>query len=307
METNSKIIVLMSTYNGEKYLKEQIDSIINQKNVNIEILIRDDGSNDGTIEILEYYSEHFSFISWYNGENLGPAKSFLNLITRANDADYYAFCDQDDVWDDDKLFIAIRQLQKLDENKPNLYYSNLRIVDQNMKFYRNSHNKKMYSKNKYSCLTENLCTGCTAVFNYKAKSMLNNHLPNYCTMHDTWIYMMCKMFGTCIYDKNPHINYRQHQNNVVGTGLNRYNLSAIREKLYRVFNRKLQPRYINAVNFFNAFEVELTDIDKIKLLKIINYKKNIFCRIALLFDRDLMCSALYRTILFKLHIIWGTV
>lgn len=307
MESKKKIIVLMSTYNGEKYLKEQIESIINQKDVNVELIVRDDGSSDKTIDILDYYSKTYSFISWYNGGNLGPAQSFLDLIKNAPDSDYYAFSDQDDVWDNDKLIIAINQLSELDSNKPNLYYSNLKIVDQNLNFYRDSHNREMYSKNKYSCLVENLCTGCTAVFNKKAKDIVKLHLPEYCTMHDTWIYMVCKIFGNCIYDKKPHICYRQHQDNVVGTGLKKYNIQAVKDKLLRIFNRKLQPRYNNAINFYKAFEEELDAKDKEKILKIINYKKSIKCRFSFLFDRELQCSAFYRVVLLKLHILWGTV
>lgn len=302
-----KVIILMSTYNGERYLCEQIDSLIKQKDVEIQILIRDDGSKDRTLEILNKYQSEYSFISWYDGVNLGPTQSFFDLIKHAPNADFYALCDQDDVWDEDKLITAVQQLHLYDSNKPNLYYSNLRIVDQNLKFYRNSHSKKLYSDNKYSCLVENLCTGCTAVFNKSAKQLVSDHIPSFCTMHDTWLYMTCKMFGNCIYDFTPHISYRQHNDNVVGAGLKKINYKAIKEKVIRPFNRKLQPRKDNADNFYSQYHDIMSEKDCIKVQKVCNYKQGFYDRFSMFFDKDISCSALYRNVLLKLHILWGTV
>lgn len=307
MKYKKKVTVLMSTYNGEKYIKEQINSIINQVNVDVKLLIRDDGSKDSTIDILNDFAERYSFISWYNGNNLGPTNSFFDLLVNAGESDYYAFSDQDDVWDEEKLYVATNKLKTLDENKPNLYYSNLKIVDQNLNFYRNSHDKILFNQNRYSCLTENLCTGCTAVFNKTAKNLISKHIPDYCTMHDTWVYIVCKMLGNCIYDEVPHISYRQHQDNVVGSTLKKNNFKTLKEKVIRIFDRGLQPRYVNALNFYKSFENELTNEDKIKILKIINYKKSIYNRMSLFLDDDFSCTTLYGTLRFKLHVLWGTV
>lgn len=92
------ITVLMSTYNGEKYLKEQLDSILNQEQVDLKLLIRDDGSTDGTVNILKEYENSHTNIKWYSGLNLGCGKSFFQLVLDAPKSDYYAFVDQDDVW-----------------------------------------------------------------------------------------------------------------------------------------------------------------------------------------------------------------
>ena len=107
-----KLIVLMSTYNGEKYLREQLNSLVTQKFKPDQIMIRDDGSNDSTMDIIKYYADSYKFIKYYQGENLGPAKSFMELINKAEDADYYALCDQDDVWFDDKLSTAVDTLER---------------------------------------------------------------------------------------------------------------------------------------------------------------------------------------------------
>ena len=93
-----KVQVLLSTYNGEKYLKEQLDSIIAQKGVDVHILARDDGSKDDTIKILEGYEN----IDIIKGSNIGVCKSFFELINKSGEYDYYSFADQDDVWDCDR-------------------------------------------------------------------------------------------------------------------------------------------------------------------------------------------------------------
>ena len=98
-----KLIVLLSTYNGEKYLREQLNSLVKQILRPDQILIRDDGSSDATMDIIKYYADSYKFIKYYQGENLGAAKSFMELINKAEEADYYALCDQDDVWFEDKL------------------------------------------------------------------------------------------------------------------------------------------------------------------------------------------------------------
>ena len=126
-----RICVMLSSYNGEKYIKEQIDSILAQKiDGEMILLVRDDGSTDETKQILNEYRSKYNNISWYTGDNLKAAKSFWDLVNSAPDADYYAFCDQDDVWYPDKLVRAINALEK--EAIPALYASNVVVVDQNL-------------------------------------------------------------------------------------------------------------------------------------------------------------------------------
>ena len=157
------VCVLLSTYNGEKYLREQIESLLSQIGVKIIIVARDDGSHDDTISILAEYEKKITYFHYLVGENVGPAQSFFMLMQQAPKADYYAFCDQDDVWDKDKLIIAVDMLEKESPVTPNMYYSNLRIVDQNLTFYRFSHEKPHIQKDRYCVLTENMATGCTYV------------------------------------------------------------------------------------------------------------------------------------------------
>ena len=127
-----KVVVLMSTYNGQKYLRQQLDSLLNQTVRPTKILIRDDGSNDDTVNLLEEYASFYSFIEYYCGKNIGPAKSFFELINKCDGYDYYALCDQDDVWFKDKLEVAINTLEKENKNIPLLYAGRFTLTDENL-------------------------------------------------------------------------------------------------------------------------------------------------------------------------------
>lgn len=302
-----KVCILLSTYNGEKYLREQLESLLLQEDVELTIVARDDGSKDSTLQILEEYSKKDERVTYFVGDNVGPAQSFFDLIIKSPDADYYAFCDQDDVWDSDKLKIAVRFLEKEDNTKPNMYYSNLRIVDQDLKFYRLSHAEPSVQENKYSVLTEDMATGCTVVFNRTTAEYVRTGSPEYCSMHDTWIYMICKFFGKTIYDFDAHISYRQHGNNVVGTYLGKKTKDIYIARIKRLFDRNLQPRYNNACNFYKTFGHLLSPKDKEKVLKIVNYKQSVLKKVSLLLDKDIHASSKNRELRYKLLIVLGIV
>lgn len=136
-----KVQVLLSTYNGEKYLKEQIESILKQKEVDIHLLVRDDGSSDSTIKILEEISNKNKKITFYKGKNIGPARSFMELLKKSEEADYYSFADQDDIWEENKIISAINKLKNT--NEPELYLSALGIVNEKLE---NIETKKVSGK-----------------------------------------------------------------------------------------------------------------------------------------------------------------
>ena len=103
---DKKVAVVLSTYNGEKYVKEQLDSILKQTYKNVEIIVRDDGSKDSTVEIIKEYQEKHKNIKLVVGENLGFIKSFFELLKIA-EADYYSYADQDDIWVKNKIELAV--------------------------------------------------------------------------------------------------------------------------------------------------------------------------------------------------------
>ena len=126
-----KVQILMSTYNGEEFVREQLDSILAQSYPDVDILIRDDGSQDDTFVILKEYEERHSNIRAYQGENIGVNKSFFELLRKSNqEAAYIGFCDQDDYWLPEKIEKAAEQLERLDG--PALYCSAKTLVDENL-------------------------------------------------------------------------------------------------------------------------------------------------------------------------------
>lgn len=206
-----KIQVLLSVYNGEKFLKEQIDSVLNQKDVTVDLLVRDDGSTDNSLNILANYPD----IKVIKGENIGVIASFYELLIQSNkNCDYFAFCDQDDFWETEKLSRAISFLSN--DETPRLYCSNTKLVNEKLDFIQNS---QVQTPSKSSAMFQNIVIGCTSVFNQTLRNMALAKIPDYSKirMHDSWIYKIAVFFGETTFDNEPHILYRQHENNEVGT------------------------------------------------------------------------------------------
>lgn len=215
-----KIIVLMSTYNGELYLEEQLQSIINQKFVDnsytVEILVRDDGSKDRTIDILKKYKKK-GLLNYYAGENIGWQKSYWHLLKYANDADYYAFSDQDDVWFSDKLSRAVERLLH-EGDIPLLYFSDTIRTDKDL------HPLKEKKRKPLNFPSISLMVwppqGCTSVFNCTARRhMIEYDMEKYhVEAHDALAGQIISLLGKVIYDKQPSMFYRIHeQNTIAGT------------------------------------------------------------------------------------------
>ena len=214
-----KITVLMSTYNGTKYISQQLDSILNQKfNGELDILVRDDGSSDGTQAILDKYQKEHKNFKWYQGENKKPAKSFWELLSKVSGSDFYSFADQDDVWDLDKLQIAVDSLLTLNQNNPLLYMCDARVVDQDLNVISNEFAVKDIPIDYPKSLMNNICAGCTYVFNEHARKLASEYDPEKYAMkmHDWKLYTIVLCFGEIFFDHIAHMSYRQHGDNAVG-------------------------------------------------------------------------------------------
>ncbi len=220
-----RVEVLMSTYCGEHYLREQMDSILAQDCearglAKIHLLVRDDGSNDGTQKILaEYAKQYPDQVQWYQGENVGVIKSFFDLLAKADgQADFYALSDQDDYWMTDKISAGIRELEKMeDDGKPHLYCCRPKLVDENLEELASEIKRPPMRPSFGNALVENIVTGCTIVMNTALREMVKENVPEFTVMHDMWLYLVTSCFGTVYYDETPHICYRQHGGNVIGT------------------------------------------------------------------------------------------
>lgn len=276
----NNVQILLSSYNGEKYIEKQIESILQQEDVEVSILIRDDGSTDGTIDILKKLSRNPK-ITYYEGKNIGPAKSFMELINKSGEFDYYAFSDQDDIWDSKKVINAIKKLENL-SNQPALYISALEIVDENL---NTQQIKKIDANFTFeSELIKNFATGCTEVYNKKLCSIIKKYNPNFIMMHDSWICRVCYAIGGhVIVDDKAYIKYRQHSNNVLGYKDN--GIQKIKKQFKIAFKDKINIRVNISKELKSGYEAMLTEETKKVINHVINYKKNIKSKIWLLFNK----------------------
>lgn len=275
------VTILLSTYNGEKYLEEQLGSIVSQRDISPRLVVRDDGSKDGTLKIIRAYAEKYPFISYYTGENLGATGSFFDLVKNAGSSDYYAFSDQDDVWDEDKLISAVSKLEAYDA-EPALYYSNLRITDESLNFIRLSHSAPHVLKNRHASVIRNMATGCTVVYNKALQELVVDKDPSGYSGHDEWLFAAASFFGKTVYDYEPHISYRLHGTNEVGT-YGKKTVSGMLRRFSELLELPEDERLKDTEIFLDNFGKQLSAEDRKALEIITDYKKSpaSLCRLLL--------------------------
>lgn len=218
-----KVAILLCTMQGQQFLAEQLNSIATQMHPAWAIWASDDGSDDHTHAILEYYQSHWGEerISIHHGPAEGSTANFLWLTCRADiDADYFAYADQDDVWESDKLERAVEWLHSVPQHVPALYGSRTLLVDS-----RNQHMgySPLFTKPPQfrNALVQNVAGGNTMVFNRAARDLLRRAGENVqAVTHDWWAYMVVTGCGGQVhYDPYPTVRYRQHDNNLIGSNL----------------------------------------------------------------------------------------
>ncbi|WP_019424801.1 glycosyltransferase family 2 protein [Paenibacillus sp. OSY-SE] len=220
-EQQGKVQVLVSTYNGEKYLAEQLDSLLEQSHSHFFITIRDDGSSDNTSKIIHKYVANYpNKIEAFYEKNIGVIASFFELISDYihDDTEYICFCDQDDVWMPDKLERGIRSLSENSRDIPMMYLTPTLMVDDALQPINCWPPVPQRGPSFFNALVENIAVGATIMINRRAFDMMKCNIPHpqNIIMHDWWAYLVVSAFGKVIYDGKPSIYYRQHQNNVVG-------------------------------------------------------------------------------------------
>lgn len=220
-----EIDILMATYNGEKYIEQQIESILLQSNKNWRLLIRDDCSKDNTPKIIKKYCKMYSgkiIQVDNNNKGLGAAQNFSCLLENS-EAEYIMFSDQDDFWLEDKIELTYKLMveseAKYRKSMPILVHSELKVVDKALKTISGSFWKHQLinpdNKAINRLLIQNNVTGCTVMIN-KALRDLQHPVPKDAIMHDWWIALVAATFGKIEYIYQPTILYRQHGNNDVG-------------------------------------------------------------------------------------------
>lgn len=304
-----KVAVLMSTYNGEKYLREQLDSILHQSGIYLHLVIRDDGSQDRTFDIVQEYCDRFQQITFIKGPNIGCKRSFLELAQFAsenlNEYTYFAFSDQDDVWNDDKLFRAVTMLDGCKNDNGVLYHSCYEIVDKNLNHINKS------TSNVYGTLGEaliaNQSIGCSMVFDYKVLSRavrINNCSVNDYRLpyHDVWVYLVALASNAqVVFDDVATFKYRQHGNNEIGLG-NR--LKSYKLRCKNTFKYKGVKSYFAELLTQTLSSEELSVNQKL-LNKVRLYRNNIANMLSLITDSHFKTKNNIINLSFKLMVLCG--
>lgn len=285
---NPKVLVCLSTFNGEKYLRKQLDSIFAQINVDLSVLVRDDGSKDKTISILDEYRLIYP-LEYYVGDNIKSAYSFLDIIVHAEgDFDYVALSDQDDIWLEDKLNAAILSIKKISSKNGILYASTLMVVDNKLNYLYIKKVKRLY--NLVTSLQINNLVGCTMVLDLTLYKNIKKYCPKYIDMHDSWIYKVNLVNNGITYiDKTPHILYRQHQNNVIGARLTFK--SKVKNYLQSLRSYNYIPSLL-AKELYNGYKDSMSSNIQKLLINIINYDDNIWRKLKLLFIISVSSSSI---------------
>lgn len=289
------IDILLATYNGEKYLEEQIESLEKQTFKDFRILIRDDGSTDSTQLIINKLCQQYSNIIQIDDNEIcgSPQKNFFQILKYAT-SDYIMFCDQDDVWLPNKIDISYNEIKKYDDIAT-LVCTDSILVNENL---QNIDSNKLQTSKKYTdfskLLLGNCFMGCTMMLNKKLYSMITN-VPEECLMHDVWVTLLASSLGKIIIIPKKCMLYRQHGNNCVG-GKNIKNMKYILDKFNDKETKFNLKKLIEQADAFNRIYGKLLN-DKNK--HIINHFINLYTytkikRIYVIFKYRLLKKGFFR-------------
>lgn len=270
----------MSAYNGEKYLNQQLDSIFERED--IVLYVRDDGSKDNTVEYLKQYAiKHHVQIHVDEGKNVGSANSFLNALRNCPIiADYYAFCDQDDVWCYGKLSKAVEQIG--DTNQPTLWCSNYQVTDSDLQVLVSSALKEPV-QDSIKAIFYNNVPGCTMVFNWALMQEIRKINVTEIRMHDIMVINVALLTGKVVFNSTPYVLYRQHKNNVLGYNHKKIKIKKwIKEKIYLLRNKEPYSTAEYARAILTAFENQMSDQEKKEYFLISGMDKSLIRRIKIL-------------------------
>ena len=265
------VSILLCTYNGEHALKEQIESILSQTYKEWNLYVHDDGSTDSTLDIINHYIKIYSNIYLIEDsiKGRGARDSFMWLLEHI-ESDYYMFCDQDDIWLDNKIELTINKLKELEDNDkiiPVIVHSDLIVVDSYLNLISGSFWK--YSKISPNLLTNmrnlqilNCVTGCAMGFN-KAAKLCSLPMNELAPMHDWWIALSTlKANGIIEIIAMPTIKYRQHSKNVVGArniGM-KYVFNKMRTVISVINENEKHYRFLKSFSGMNRFRYYLTKL-----------------------------------------------
>ncbi len=274
------IQVLLATYNGGKYLGEQLDSLFAQTVQDFEILVRDDGSCDNTIAILHRYAEKYPNRIKININNppTGNAKDNFFLLMQDATAEYILFCDQDDYWLPDKIEKTFKVMETLPKDKPALVHTDLAVADGDLKpkhksFYRMQHYERGMKLTLNKALAQNTVTGCTTMINKCLCDMAKNTNHPDVIMHDWWLAAIAAAFGSVKAVKQPTILYRQHGKNAVGAKSFSQSFRMVKSG-EKDLQKSLDKTYVQASHFVLSFGEKLTEKQKKAIIRFATVPKS---------------------------------
>lgn len=284
--------ILMCTLNGDKFLKQQLNSIKNQSFQNFKLYISDDGSNDKTLTILNKFKKK-KYLKLFKGPGKGCAQNFFHLIRKRKiRSNYYAMCDQDDIWHKDKLTKAIKEIKKVENehngNVPILYASRCNLINHKGKFIGKTmlHLKKPTFGNS---MLQNICSGNTIVFNNELRKIFLKKLKNInlndIFHQDLFLYQLNMIFkGITVYDSTCNVDYRQHNKNLTGYS---HDFFGIIKKLKRPFSNFYYEQHNR--NFLILKNINrLNNLNKVEIKEFENLRShNIFLRIKTFFNTSI--------------------
>lgn len=222
----STVAIVMATYNGEKYVGEQIESILDSSYQDFELFIYDDGSKDDTMSVLRAYEQKNpdKIHVFQNPANMGVTRNFLNALCRTT-MDYVMFCDQDDVWKPNKIAITLKRMRHMEaqtgKDKPIAVFTDAAIADEQLKVIRDSFFCSSHLNPKKTdlahTLMENKLIGCTVMVNGSLRKVMQMYnLPENARFHDWWVALIAASMGKIGFIRESTLLYRQHGGNVVG-------------------------------------------------------------------------------------------
>jgi len=234
----SDVVILLAAYNGQDYIRQQLDSIAGQTyKGNITVLVRDDGSSDATAETVESYPQTQNCrIVLEKAENVGAQRSFLELIRLAQDASFYFFADQDDVWDPEKIEVAVNAMTG--KEAPVAYCSNFRLSDSNLTVYRSEGLTTAPKMTPLQIIFYNQIPGCVMGFNRSLMQLLKKLELQNVMMHDSMTLSLAALCGEVVYDPAARITHRIHGGNVIGDGHKKIHLGKWIPEKFRLLRQK---------------------------------------------------------------------
>ena len=227
------IAVAMSTYNGERYLVDQIESVLAQRGCEVNLFVRDDGSSDATLDLLNRYSER-GLLVYDAGENMGVVGSFFAALAMVPKSyPFVAFCDQDDVWHPDKLSRAVEVLSKRDQSLPQLYCSEYIFCNEQLEPKAPSHLNRIGVRFS-TLMAESVCSGNTMLMNRTLVDEVLAYGSRGVYTHDWWCALVAAGLGELSFDNFASLDYRRIDSSVSPTGSNGLSLLLFRVRTFLV-------------------------------------------------------------------------